>query len=54
MDSLEFEQSGVKFKITGTRIDESGTAWVNVKNTANGKQSEIEHQRLCRIIGGIS
>jgi hypothetical protein len=49
MDSENFEVNDTKFKITGTRLD-GNLAFVSIKNVVNGKTSEIEHQKLCKII----
>ena len=50
MDSRFFTAKGHNFEITGTRIEESGTAYCDVVNRTTGSKSEIEHQTLCKLI----
>ena len=50
MDSRFFTAKGHDFEITGTRIEESGTAYCDVVNRTTGSKSEIEHQTLCKLI----
>lgn len=50
MDSTDFTAKGVQFRITGTHIDETGTAMCDVKNLQTGATAQIEHQNLCKLI----
>ena len=50
MDSNEFTSGGVDYLITGTRREEDGKYYCDVKNLSTGNSKTIEHQRLCLII----
>jgi len=50
MDSRYFNVDGVNFEIIGTEVDRHNICIVTVRNSAKGFTSEVEHQRLCRII----
>jgi len=49
LSHMDFEVDGVPFRVIGTR-EEVGDYICMIKNMKNKKISEMDHQRLCRVV----